>query len=142
MKNLILFSILLFSLVMCDNPATKKIATDHGNTRLYVYYFHGTNRCGTCMAIEENTKKTLDLNFPAEMKQGIVKFLSVNMDEAANAPLVEKCEASTMSMYMVSVDKDGKETKTDITEFAVNNARINPEEYMAGLKTRVAEQLK
>jgi hypothetical protein len=142
MKNLILVTFLFIGFVMCDNPSPRSAAADHGNTRVYIYYFHGTNRCGTCMAIEENTIKALEIGFPKEYKEGVIKFLSVNMDESANAALVEKCEASTMSLYMVRIDNDGKEKKTDFTEFAVNNARIDPEAYIAGLKTRISEQLK
>jgi hypothetical protein len=92
--------------------------------------------------IDENTKKALELYFPAEMKTGRVKFVSVNVDEVANKSLVDKCEASAMMLYFIKTDGKGKETKNDYSEFAINNARSKPDAYMQGIRERVADQLK
>ncbi len=140
MKKLILFSLILLGFATCNNPANKNIST--GKNSLLIYYFHGTNRCGNCMAIEENTLKALSLYFPKEVKGGSIKFISVNVDEAANKSLVEKCGASAMMLYFVKTDGDGKETKNDYSEFAINTARSKPDAYMQGIRDRVEEQMK
>jgi thiol-disulfide isomerase/thioredoxin len=140
MKRIFLYALLMMGLVMCSSPVKKSDSA--GSNTLSIYYFHGTNRCGNCMAIDEHTKKALELYFPAEMKAGRVKFVSVNVDEAANKSLVDKCEASAMMLYFIKTNGEGKETINDYSEFAINNARSKPDAYMQGIRDRVAEQLK
>lgn len=140
MKKLFLISVILIGFTMCDNPAGKSSGT--GKTIVSIFYFHGTNRCGNCMAIEENTQKALDTFFPVEVKDGLVKFISVNIDSAANKSLVEKCEASAMTLFVIKTDSDGKETKSDHTEFALNTARSKPDAYMQGIRDRIVELMK
>ncbi len=140
MKKSLLYTMILIGFAACSGPV--KQDNSKSINSVTVYYFHGTNRCGTCMAIDENTKKALDLYFPTELKSGRVKFTSVNVDEAANKGLVDKCEASAMMLYFIKTDGDGKETKNDFSEFAINNARSKPDAYMQGIRDRIAEQLK
>jgi hypothetical protein len=140
MKNILILSFLLTGLAMCNNPA--KQVTGSGKPTIAIYYFHATNRCGNCMAIEENTKKALDLYFPGELKAGAIKFTSVNVDETANKSLIDKCEASPMMLCFVKTNAAGETTKTDFSEFAINTARSKPDAYMQGIRDRVVEQLK
>jgi hypothetical protein len=118
-----------------DKPVTTKQA------KLEVYYFHATRRCATCMAIEDNTKKTLDTYFAAEIKDGTIKFNVVNVDEKKNKALAEKYEASGSALFLTKLDQ-GKEQKTDMTDFAFSYGRNNPEKFMAGLKDKINELLK
>ena len=140
MKKLILFSIILLGLVMCNTP--EKNGSGSGKTTISIYYFHGTNRCGNCMAIEENTQKALSQYFPGKVGDGTIKFTSVNVDEAANKSLVEKCDASAMMLYIVKTDAGGDESKTDFSEFAINTARSKPDAYMKGIRDRLTELMK
>jgi hypothetical protein len=140
MKNRILFSFILLGLAMCGNPV--KHNTGNAKTTLGIYYFHATNRCGNCMAIEENTAKALALYFPSEMKEGTIRFTSVNVDDMANKSLIEKCDASAMMLTFIKTDAEGKETRSDFSEFAINTARSKPDAYMQGIRDRVKEQMK
>jgi hypothetical protein len=142
MKKLMLIPlwVLIFSNL---NPVfSQNLKVEKNNaTRVEVYYFHATHRCPTCLAIEENTKKTLDLYFASELKDKSVIFNVVNIDDPKNKSLAEKYEASG-SALILSQTVTGKETKTDLTDFAFSYGRNNPEKFISGLKDRITELLK
>ncbi len=112
-----------------------------GKAKVVVYYFHGTNRCATCMAIEDNTKKTLQTYFDKELKNGTIKFQVVDVDEKANEKLAEKYEASGSALFVTKLDK-GKEVINDLTNFAFSYGRNNPEKFILGVKDEIAKNLK
>jgi hypothetical protein len=128
---LIVLSLLLGTTLLGQNP-TKK---------LEVIYFHATRRCPTCMAIEENTRKTLDTYFSNQLKGGTIKLTVINVDEDKNKSIAEKYEATGSALFL-TVTNSGKETKTDMTDYAFSYARNNPEKFMTGLKDKINELLK
>jgi len=80
MKNALLITLSLFLTFSCGNSSQKQeIAVDESNEQLvidtntvYVYYFHGKQRCKTCMAVEKVAKEVIDTSFAAKPN---VKFL-------------------------------------------------------------------
>jgi hypothetical protein len=111
------------------------------NQKLEVLYFHSTRRCPTCMAIEENTKKTLDTYFSAQLKNGTIKFTVINVDDNKNKAIAEKYEATGSALFLAKTT-GGKESKSDLTEFAFANARNNPEKFISELKDKINLLLK
>jgi hypothetical protein len=128
---LILLGLLFGATLFAQNPSKK----------LEVIYFHATRRCATCMAIENNTKKTLDTWFAGQMKSGAVRMTVINVDEEKNKAIAEKYEASGSALFL-TVTNNGKEARTDMTEFAFSWARSNPDKFMTGLKDKINELLK
>ncbi len=60
-------------LVACGGGKSKaQKSNDQENTkdRIEVLYFHGKQRCATCMAIEQRMKETLEEQFAGELKDG------------------------------------------------------------------------
>lgn len=51
----------------------------------YVYYFHGTQRCPTCISIEENTLASVEAAFAAELGRGLLRFESHDIDTPEDA---------------------------------------------------------
>jgi hypothetical protein len=109
--------------------------------KLEVIYFHATRRCPSCMAIEENTRKTLNTYFADQVKNGTVVLTIVNVDEAKNKTIAEKYEASGSALFLTKTAY-GKESRTDMTEFAFSYARTNPEKFVGGLKDKINALLK
>lgn len=140
MNRIIILLLVLTCFSMCTNH--QKDVQGNNETTLMIYYFHATNRCGNCMAIEENTQKAIEKYFPEELKRGSIRFSSVNLDQDSSKSLVEKCDASAMTLFFVKKDADGTETKTDFSEFAINNARSKPDAYMQGIRERILELYK
>jgi hypothetical protein len=109
--------------------------------KLEVIYFHATRRCPTCMAIEENTQKTLDTYFADQLKKGVIKLQVINVDEDKNKSIAEKYEATGSALFLTKMT-GGKEIKTDLTDFAFSYARSNPDKFISGLKDKINELLK
>ena len=123
---------LIFGSILSGQTPTRK---------LDVIYFHATRRCPTCMAIEENTKKTLNTYFSNQLKNGTIKLTVINVDEDKNKAIAEKYEATGSALFLTRTN-NGKESKTDMTDFAFSYARINPDKFTTGLKDKINELLK
>lgn len=115
----------------------KETVKDH----VEVLYFHGKQRCATCIAIENNAKAALQENFGEQMKSGDVEFKVIDISKDENEKIAEKYEVTWSSLFVVKY-KEGKETSENMTEFAFGNARKSPEVFKAGVVRVVNEMLK
>ena len=108
-KNLLaafaVFAAIFFSFPMGSSvfAAPKDILT--------VYYFHTQYRCSSCTLLEDYTRDTVNKNFPAELKSGKIKFISINIDEPANRHYIEDYQLSFKSVIVSVRDRKGKERK-------------------------------
>jgi hypothetical protein len=135
------FILLTIIFALSNNAWSQKPVVVNDKTKVQVYYFHGTQRCATCLAIEENARKTLQNYFPEQLKNGTIQFASVNIDEKENFKLAEKYEAGGSALWLTKIS-NGKETKKDMTNFAFSYGRSNPEKFFAGLKDEINNLLK
>jgi hypothetical protein len=110
-------------------------------TKLNIVYFHAEHRCPTCLSIEENTKKTLDTYFAAQLKDGTIKLQVLDVSDEKNVKLVEKYEAEGSALYLTRVDGK-KETTTDFTNFAFSYSRNQADKFIEGLKAEIEKNLK
>lgn len=106
-----------------------------------VLYFHGKQRCATCMAIESNTKEVMQKNFAGQIKKGNVVFRIIDISKKENEKIAEKYEVTWSSLFVVK-HKSGKETHKNLTEFAFGNARKSPDVFKSGLVKTVNGMLK
>ncbi|NVO02116.1 MAG: hypothetical protein HXX09_05385 [Bacteroidetes bacterium] len=106
-----------------------------------IYNFHVTNRCVSCIAIEDATTKTLNTYFSSEIKQGRIKRKILNVDDEANKKISEKYEAFGSGLFVTRVFK-GKETTTDFTGDGFKYAKNKQEKFIELLKTKISEYLK
>ncbi len=110
-------------------------------TKLQIVYFHAKNRCPTCISIEENTQKTLNTYFAAQLKDGTIKLQVLDVSEDKNENMVEKYQAEGSGLFLTHID--GKnETTTDFTNFAFSYSRNQAAKFIAGLKTEIEKNLK
>lgn len=143
MKKLIsitLFSILLFSCGgKTENKPTETGTQEQeqvntaGASTVNVYYFHGKQRCKTCIAIENVTKNTIADNYKDNPK---VKFVEINIDEDKNKEIVEKYEIAFSSLLIAK-----GEDYTDLTEQAFANAVNSPDVLVGLIKDEVTKNL-
>ncbi len=129
--------ILITALLSCRQSNAIHTQTD-SNVKLEVLYFHVTERCPTCLSIENNTKKVLDENFKTQMDSGIIKFTSYNIEEKANKSLIEKYQISYLTLLLIRSDG----TKTDFTNTAFKYADAKPAEFEELLKAEIDNSLK
>lgn len=95
-----------------------------------VLYFHGKQRCATCIAIESNTKAAMEENFAEQLKRGEVVFKVIDISKKENEKMAEKYEVTWSSLFVVKY-KHGQETSENMTEFAFGNARKSPDVFKA-----------
>ena len=141
MKKGLLILILCGGAVACSSDKQESVAVNQQTKKdvVEVLYFHGTQRCATCMAIEKNAKELLEVDYAEPLKSGKLVFRSVDItkDEA----LAERYEVSWSSLILVDYDKSGKESATNLTEFAFGNARTTSDKFKEGLSERITEML-
>ena len=111
-----------------------------GKAKIEVYYFHITNRCPTCISIENNTKKALDTYFSKEIKNGTIKMIVLNVDDEKNKKISEKYAVYGSALFITKI-LNKKETIVDLTNFAFQNSRNRPEKFIEGLRDRIKENL-
>lgn len=122
-KNLLIIGIIALFTVSCNSKGKaekNETATNTVDTSITnVYYFHGKQRCKTCIAVGDLAKKTIEETYVGNDK---VKFIEVNTSEKEFADLVEKYEVSWNALIIAKGDKS-----IDLTEQAFANAVNSPE---------------
>ncbi len=129
-----LFIILFLSAVSFSfgNPTTEP--------HLDIYYFHATHRCPTCLKIEANAKKTIETYFSDKVLNNTIIIHMLNFEEPENATLFNKFELYSSSLVLNAVDKNGKETVLNLTDFAFTNA-YDEEKFIVDFKSAITTQL-
>ena len=142
MKKELLMIALCVGMVACGNGNAKNESKAEKQMKkdvVEVLYFHGKQRCATCMAIEKNTKELMESTFAEKLKNGGLVFKSVNITEEET--LADKYEVSWSSLIIVDYDKNGKEETTNMTEFALGNALTNPDNFKKGVAEQISTML-
>lgn len=132
-RNLLFVVMSLFAMVALAQTKVK----DH----VEVMYFHGKQRCVTCMAIEKNARDVVEKDFANEKKSGKVAFKVVDISTPEGARIAKDYRVTWSSLFVNSW-KNGKEKRSDMTQFAFKNARNNTNEFRKGLSGKIKEQLK
>jgi len=137
---LILFLAVLFT--ACGNKTTsqqtesqtpEKQAVKTANASVInVYYFHGKQRCKTCIAVGDLAKKTIEETYSGNNK---VKFIEVDTSNKQFEELVNKYEVSWNALIIAKGDNS-----VDITEQAFANALNNPDVLSELIKKEVNQR--
>ena len=142
MKKDLLMIALCMGLVACGNSNVKSEPKADTQTKadvVEVLYFHSKQRCASCIAIEKHTKELVDSAYAEPLKSGKVVFRSVDITK--EEALAERFEVSWSSLILVDYDKSGKESATNLTEFAFVNARNASDKFKQGLSEHITEML-
>lgn len=86
----------------------EKIATpDH---QVIAYYFHGSARCTNCRSFEAYTEEALKGGFGEALKDGLLVWKVVNLEEKGNEHFVTDYQLHTKSVVLSDV-QNGHETQ-------------------------------
>lgn len=146
--SIFVFGVLLasFSMSACSfsneeqkNEVPVEVAKEGGVVE--VLYFHGKQRCATCVAIENETKALMSGELASLVEEGrvVMKVIDITTDEGK--AIANKYKVSYSSLFVVVKNGD-KEKAEDLTRFAFANACNNPEEYREELKNMIMKSLK
>lgn len=141
MKKLVLILTLMIGLTSCGGGENTANAKSPDRDRVEVIYFHGKQRCATCMAIEKNTKELINSVFANELKKGTVVFNVDDISTPEGEKIADKYEVSWSALFVNKL-KGGKETRSNMTDFGFANARKNPETFKKGLAEKIRQSLK
>lgn len=102
-----------------------------------ILYFHGKQRCITCIAIENETKALVEGELSSLVKKGKVTFRIIDITTPDGKKLAKKYKVTFSSLFVVT--PNGAE---DLTRFAFANARSNAKEFCSQLKNKVMKAVK
>lgn len=139
-KTLMIIGIAL-SIISCGESKIKNeaiIEKQENKTSVEVLYFHGKQRCATCVAIEENTKQLIEERFSEQISKGELVFKTIDINE--NETLADKYEITWSSLVLVD-NQNGKEFVEDLTNFAFTNALNSPDEFKEGVSKTINNML-
>lgn len=141
MRKVLVILTLCVGMVACSGGKTKSVAENEQTKRdvVEVLYFHGAQRCATCMAIEKNTIEVVETRFAEQLNNEKLIFRTVDIDKEEE--FAERYEVSWSSLILVDYDKSGNESATNLTEFAFGSARTAPDKFKQGLSARITEML-
>lgn len=126
---LLFMSIVLSACAQTDSPKTVSTAESDG---IEVLYFHGKQRCATCIAIEKQTKQAVE-----ELSDNRLTMRTIDISKKENESIVEKYEVAWSSLIVV---KDGN--VLNLTELGFSLARNNPDGFRERLKSEIKQLLK
>lgn len=124
-----------------NETSTTEVAAPKSDSKVEVIYFHGKQRCMTCMAIEKETKALMDGELAEQVKSGKVQLRVVDFSTDEGKAIAKKYKVTFSSLFVVT--NPGKNEKAeDLTRFAFANARSNPEAFRKELKNKVMNGIK
>ena len=127
-----LLLIALFS-ACTGQPSKKEVKTsDNNSDKIEAYYFHFTARCTTCKTIEASAKENLETLYPNQVKQGLITFQSINLDEASSKSLAEKLGVSGQTLLLVKGNQ-----KINLTNEGFMYAVVKPEKFKEIINEKV-----
>jgi hypothetical protein len=114
-------------------PSKKEVKSSASNSdKIEAYYFHFTARCTTCRTIEAKAKENLETLYPNQVKQGLITFQSINLDEASSKPLAEKLGVSGQTLLLVKGDQ-----KINLTNEGFLYAVAKPDKFKDVIREKV-----
>ncbi len=139
-KYLLLVMLMAFPFVLCQAQAKKTISKSTNHV-VEVLYFHGPQRCKTCVALEKATKEVLNSKFASQMKTGKVKYREIDLSTKDGEKLGDKYEVAWSSLIIVC--KQGKKEKVaDLTDDGFKYAVNNKAKIQSIIQNKINEFLK
>lgn len=146
MNKMILLLAICLGVTACGGNGTKKSNTAQveqtqpqvAKERVEILYFHGKQRCATCMAIEKSAREVVETQFADELKNGTIVFKTIDISKAENEAVAEKYEVTWSSLFL-SRWRNGKESYENLSKYAFANARTAPDSFKKGLATKIRE---
>lgn len=138
-RNLLFIAFIALFAISCNSKGqtekneskeTATVTLDDSVTN--VYYFHGKQRCKTCIAVGDLTKKTVEEAYAGNAN---VKFIEVDTSDKQFDDLVNKYEVSWNALIIARGNNS-----VDITEQAFGNAVNNPDVLRDLIKKEVNQR--
>ena len=97
----------VFLLVLVLSLGAPSYPADKGApplVKMVVYYFHATQRCATCMAIESYSKEILGTKYGAQLKAGVIQWQVVDVEQPKNRHFIQEYRLVSPSVVVVRIE--------------------------------------
>jgi hypothetical protein len=145
MKKVVFLFALLAIFVSCaknekNNSVSEKqktaIAQSQKPNRIDVVCFYGKNRCITCRHIEQYSKELLQITYKTQLQKGDINFRTVDFSTKEGEAVADKYQITFTSLLILKYT-NGKESVTDMTDFAFSTAKDQQQAFKAGMKQKI-----
>jgi len=132
--RILLVLALIVPVFSCNGQQDKKAPSQSSasSDKIEAYYFHFTARCTTCKTIEASTKDNLEKLYPNQVKQGLITFQSVNLDEESSKPLAERLGVTGQTLLLVKGNQ-----KINLTNDGFMYAVVKPDKFKEIINEKV-----
>jgi hypothetical protein len=151
-KN-ITFFIVIFGFVLIGETSfvgaqPSVVSTPLANTQgkidkhIKAYYFHGNLRCYSCKKIEQYSREAIETYFAEQLKNGLLTFQAINIDQPENRHFIQDYQLVTKSLVLIEY-QDGKQVKwknlekvwqfLNNEEAFLNYVKAETDKYLKGL---------
>ncbi|MCM1041663.1 MAG: nitrophenyl compound nitroreductase subunit ArsF family protein [Bacteroides sp.] len=118
-----------------------KVAEKESAPVVEVLYFHGAQRCRTCVALQNAAKEVVDAKFSKELKSGRVAFREIDLSSKEGGKLGDKYEIAWSSLIIVR-HEEKKEKVADLTDDGFRYAVNNKDKIQSLIAQKISEFLK
>ncbi len=118
----------------CGAQSTENVIknSDNNSDKIEAYYFHFTTRCTTCRTIEAEAKKNLEILYPNQFRQGLIRFQSLNLEDESVKPVAQRLGISGQTLLLVKGDH-----KINLTTEGFMYAVVKPEKFKEIINEKV-----
>ena len=103
---------------------------------IQIVLFHLEQRCGSCDAVELETRRLLEEEYLNEMQKGLLKFISLNFQTLNGKKAARLLRASGQTLFVVKGD-----SIEDLTSPAFMFAQTHPDRYLTALRETLDKYL-
>jgi hypothetical protein len=135
MRKLLFISLAVITLlgISCNTEkANKQITAGSVNGDIEVYYFHMTTRCTTCITVEAEARKNVEMLYPDLVKSGKISFTALNLDEPTGKSMGETLGVNSQTLLIVKGDQ-----KINITNEGFLYAVSQPQKFTEVMRTKI-----
>jgi hypothetical protein len=117
----------LFNASQPAAPATAGSAPVSNAERIEVVYFHRTERCASCLWVEQMSRKVVESAFAPQLASGKVTYREVDVQKPENRAMAAKYRAGGSQLF-VNYVKDGRDSIVEARQtypFVGNETRFS-----------------
>jgi len=89
-----------------ESKTSQKATEKKTEFKVVAYYFHGNFRCVTCRKLEALADEAIKTGFPQELKDGVIEWQAVNVEEKGNEHFIQDYKLYSKSLVLVEMDGD------------------------------------
>jgi hypothetical protein len=117
----------LFNASQPAGPATAAVVPVSSADRIEVVYFHRTERCASCLWVEQMSRKVVESAFAPQLASGKVTYREVDVQKPENRAMAAKYRAGGSQLF-VNYVKDGRDSIVEARQtypFVGNETRFS-----------------